>query len=309
MPGLFISYRRDDQAGFAGRLADALGIAFGADTVFRDVDDIRPGDDFVDALHQQLRGIDVMLVMIGPRWLAASHDGIRRLDDAQDFVRREIQSGLESGKPVLPVLVGGATMPAPDELPAAIAALARRQAIVISDASWSADVARLVESIAPLLPRQRRRTLSPSVAWSLSAIGLIALLAVAVRIFWPDAYAPAGQTPVEPANDLSGRWTAEVNYDWGDTHEERFNLQLENGEVHGTASYLRLARGIEQGRLQAGRLSFLTHSQELLGASTREMTHRYRAVLSAGELHFVLESSGGQVAHPPVEFIARRAPR
>ena len=65
MPGLFISYRRDDQAGFAGRLADALESAFGADNVFRDIEDIRPGDDFVVALHKQLQGIDLMLVMIG----------------------------------------------------------------------------------------------------------------------------------------------------------------------------------------------------------------------------------------------------
>src|ERR1035437_9744856 len=119
MPGIFINYRRDDQPGFAGRLADALESAFGADNVFRDVDDIRQGDDFVIA-QQQLKSIDVGLVMIGPAWLSASKNGGRRLDEREDFVRREIQAGLESGKPLLPVLVGGATMPEEKDLPAAI---------------------------------------------------------------------------------------------------------------------------------------------------------------------------------------------
>lgn len=115
--------------------------------------------------------------------------------------------------------------------------------------------------------------------------------------------------PVSTAisNTLAGRWTAQVNYDWGAVHEETFALKPDNDEVHGTASYLGVARTVEQGRLQAGRLSFVTHSQEVQGDATRDVTHRYRGELKAGELHFMLESSGGQSSHPPVEFIARRA--
>ena len=69
MAGLFISYRRNDQPGFAGRLADALEEAFGRDNVFRDVEDIHPGDDFVLTIQKQLGRVNVMLVMIGPAWL------------------------------------------------------------------------------------------------------------------------------------------------------------------------------------------------------------------------------------------------
>ena len=109
MPGIFISYRRDDQAGFAGRLADALGLAFDADNVFRDIEDIHPGEDFVDAINQQLTSVDVFLVIIGPAWLTVSRHGVRRLDEPEDFVRMEIEAGLKSGKMLLPVLVGGST--------------------------------------------------------------------------------------------------------------------------------------------------------------------------------------------------------
>jgi len=303
MPGLFISYRRDDQPGYAGRLADALESAFGADNVFRDIEDIRPGDDFVVVLQKQLKGIDVMLVMIGPAWLTTSRDGVRRLDEPEDFVRMEIETGLRSGKPVLPVLVGGAVMPTEEDLPAAIRALARRQAIVLSDSGWSSDVARLADSIRPFLPARRHLSLSPALLWGLVGIALLALLAAGLKSYWPGSSATP---PAEIALDPTGRWTARIKYDWGAVHEETFVLKLENGEVHGTASYLRVARTVEQGQLQADRLSFITRSQEVLGEASRELTHRYRGQLKAGELHFVLESSGGQLPHDPVEFIARR---
>lgn len=304
MSGLFISYRRDDQPGYAGRLADALESAFGADKVFRDIEDIRPGDDFVVVLQKQLKSIDVMLVMIGPAWLTTSRDGIRRLDEPEDFVRMEIESGLKSGKTVLPVLVGGALMPTEEDLPAAIRALARRQAIVLSDSGWTSDVARLVDSIRPLLPTRRRLSLPPALLWGLAAVTLLALLATGLKGYWPGSSATP---PAETTPNLTGRWTAQIKYDWGAGHEETFVLKQENNEVHGTASYLRVARTVEQGQVQADRLNFITHSQEVLGESSRELTHRYRGQLKADELHFVLESSGGQSPHVPVEFIARRA--
>jgi hypothetical protein len=303
MSGLFISYRRDDQAGFAGRLADALESAFGADSVFRDVQDIRPGEDFVVALHAQLQSVDVMLVMIGPAWLTVSRNGVRRLDEADDFVRHEIQAGLESGKPVLPVLVGGAAMPTEDDLPAAIGALARRQAFVLSDAGWSSDMARLVEDIGHFLPRPWRLGWRSGVA----ASALIVLLALGLNGYWlPPPPPPPDAASADIADTLSGRWTAQVKYDWGDSHDERFDLQLENGEVRGTATYLRVARTIEQGEWRDGRLRFVTHTQEVLGDASREVSHRYRALWTSGELHFVLESSGGHSPHPQVEFVARR---
>jgi hypothetical protein len=309
MSGIFISYRRDDQAGFAGRLADVLESVFGADNVFRDIEDIHPGEDFVVAIEKQLAAVDVMLVVIGPAWLTVSRNGVRRLDEPDDFVRREIEAGLKSGKTVLPVLVGGAAMPAEKDLPSAIRALARRQSFILSDIGWTSDVARLVEDIKPFFPASRRSARRSGLLWGLAALAVIVLLAVGLRGYWPGrATDGPKQLASELAQSLSGRWLATVKYDWGAEHAERFELRLENGEVHGTASYLGVARSVEEGKLNGEQLNFITRSQEVLGeGQSREVIHRYRGGLKAGELHFVLESGGGQSGHPPVEFVARRA--
>lgn len=308
MPGIFISYRRDDQAGFAGRLADALGLAFGPENVFRDIEDIHPGEDFVDAIHQQLGSVDVFLVIIGPAWLTVSRNGIRRLDEPEDFVRMEIEAGLASGKMLLPVLVGGAAMPTEKELPLAIRALARRQSFMLTDTGWASDVARLIEMIKPSCPAAGRPRSRSWLGWGVAGLVLVALLAVGLKGNWAGrstgAVVPVSADQVQA---LSGQWLATVKYDWGAEHAERFDLRLENGEVHGTASYLGVARTVAQGVLAGEQLNFVTHSQEVLGDGPgREVTHRYRAVLRAGELHVVLESGGGHSTHTPVEFVARR---
>lgn len=211
MPSLFISYRREDSAGFAGRLADALERDFPAEQVFRDVDDIRPGEDFVRAIEDRLAAVDVMLVLIGPRWLEASRDGRRRLEAADDFVRLEVRTALALGKPVIPLLVGVACMPAEADLPEDIRPLARRQAFVLSDAGWRTDVERLRAALLPLLqprPTVRRR-------WHAWASGLAAALGISLGLFAltqrstpivpPSAPAPARQAPedsVGPSADL-----------------------------------------------------------------------------------------------------------
>ncbi|MBK9027201.1 MAG: toll/interleukin-1 receptor domain-containing protein [Propionivibrio sp.] len=309
MPGIFINYRRDDQAGFAGRLADVLENAFGVENVFRDVEDIHPGEDFVVAIQKQLSSVSVMLVMIGPAWLTVNNNGVRRLNETDDFVRREIQAALESGKPVLPVLVGGALMPEKADLPNEISALALRQAFVLSDASWDSDVARLVEFIRPLLPAQRRSQLRRVVAWGLATVIVFSMLLIPNLKETPRNPSPLPTSPSPEQTDsrLTGHWTARVRYGWGAEHDEIFELRLENGEMHGTASFLSLARIIEQGQLRGNQLSFVTHSQEVMnGSALREQTHRYRGQLKSGELHLVLETTGGLSTHSPVEFTARR---
>jgi hypothetical protein len=137
------------------------------------------------------------------------------------------------------------------------------------------------------------------------AIGCGALLALSVHKFWPERSrsAVAGKA-------VAGRWTARVNYDWGAVHEESFVFEIDDGELHGSASYLGVPRTLEQGQLRNERLSFVTRSQEALGAgASRTVTHRYRGRLEGKELRLVLESSGGYSTHTPVEFVGRRAPR
>ena len=140
MPGMdhsanrvFISYRRDDAAGYAGRLEEALERRLGHGSVFRDVLDIAPGEDFVQAIRARLSGAQTVLVLIGPRWAGGDAAGARRIDDAQDFVRLEVAVALDSGAQVVPVLLPGATMPAEASLPAPLQPLARRNALSLSD--------------------------------------------------------------------------------------------------------------------------------------------------------------------------------
>ena len=145
---VFLSYRRDDAGGYAGRLGDALVDRFGADHVFLDVVSIAPGDDFVAAIRDAIAACDVFVPVIGPGW-ADSVDGRgnRRLDDPDDVVRLEIEAALEQDVPVVPVLVGDASMPPADRLPPTLDPLARRNAVEISSARWAFDVSRLIASL------------------------------------------------------------------------------------------------------------------------------------------------------------------
>ena len=315
MSRFFLSYRRDDSAGFAGRLADALEAEFGAGSVFRDVDDIQPGEDFVQAIQSHLREVGAVLVMIGPHWLMTGADGRRRLDDPGDFVCQEIQAALGSGKPLIPLLVGGATMPAAEELPPSLAALARRQAVVLSDVSWRGDVAQLMASLRILLPAegggrtgQRRRRLILGGTAAVVLLGIVAAVRFIPGTSGPEIPAPSVN---QPAVDITGRWMTRVKYDWGDEHDEVFEFKYLGKALHGTATYLTGRLAIEQAKVEGEWVSFVTHSQQMLGSDSpwKEVTHRYTGQVTPDGIRFTLESSGGYSIHPPVEFTARRAPK
>ena len=309
---VFISYRRDDAAGYAGRLEDALERRLGRGSVFRDVLDIAPGADFVEAIRQRLAGADVVLVLIGPRWAGGGDGGgARRIDDVQDFVRLEVQVALEGRARVIPVLLPGARMPGEAELPEALKPLARRNALSLGDSSWDADVARLADGIG-IVPRRRRWPLA------VGALGLVALLAAGAWLWqwqWRGSPAPAAGAASAPvAADESARfvgtWQGPVRYAWGDRYDERFVFKRHAGELTGSATFLRYPRAITQLRVDGRNLRFETHSIESVGSSSKELTHAYTAELR-GEppdevLAFRLLISGGHSSNPPIEFEARR---
>jgi len=148
MDGIFMSYRRDDSAGYAGRLYDRLSAHFGSDKVFMDVAGIELGTDFVTAIEQAVGSCKVLIVVIGDEWLSTTDaSGRRRLDDPHDFVRLETSVALEREIRVVPVLVGGALMPRGEELPAELKSLARRQAIEISHKQWEASTQTLIRAL------------------------------------------------------------------------------------------------------------------------------------------------------------------
>jgi negative regulator of sigma E activity len=145
---IFISYRRDDTGGRAGRLSDQLTARFGARDVFQDVRTVVPGHDFTVQVEQAIEASGVVLVLIGPRWLrTAPGDARTRLDDPADYVRREVATALATGAAVVPVLVDGARLPSTDDLPTDVQPLLRRQAFELRDESWHDDVQRLVRAL------------------------------------------------------------------------------------------------------------------------------------------------------------------
>jgi hypothetical protein len=124
---IFISYRRDDSAGHAGRVHERLLPEVGRDRLFMDVTGIRPGADFVKVLGDKVVNCDVLLALIGPRWIGAcDEDGKRRLDSPTDYVRVEIATALQSDIPVIPILLDDATMPRAPDLPKDLHGLVRR---------------------------------------------------------------------------------------------------------------------------------------------------------------------------------------
>jgi len=148
MPRLFISYRREDSIAYAGRLYDRLIAHFGKTNVFMDVDTIEPGADFVEVLKEVVANCDILLAVIGRRWLEANDErGQRRLTNPGDFVRLEIVAALERNVRVIPILVGDAKMPGPGDLPTDLLRLARRQAIDLRDVGFHAGVDKLIKSV------------------------------------------------------------------------------------------------------------------------------------------------------------------
>jgi glycerophosphoryl diester phosphodiesterase len=134
---VFISYRRQETAWPARQLYDVLVAELGADRVFKDVDTIDPGDDFVERMQSAVSSCQVLLALIGPQWLATDAKGARRLDDPKDFVRLEVETALNRDDVrVIPILVDNAKMPTAEELPKELAALTRRQAIQIDPVNF-----------------------------------------------------------------------------------------------------------------------------------------------------------------------------
>ena len=148
MPAIFISYRRGDAEGEAGRLFDDLSAQFGAKAIFMDVMDIKPGRDFRKVIDENVSSCGVLLAMIGKGWINARDDaGRRRLDDPQDFVRLETASALKRDIPVIPVLVHGASMPLAEQLPEELKELAYRNAVELTHARWESDVQVLIKGL------------------------------------------------------------------------------------------------------------------------------------------------------------------
>jgi hypothetical protein len=305
MSGIFISYRREDSAPYAGRLYDRLCAHFGADQVFMDVDDIPPGADFVAHIEATIASCAAMVVVIGKNWLTASNaDGQLRLSDPSDYMSLEIALALQKNILVIPVLVYGATMPQPKDLPKHLSGLAQRNAIILNDQDFQRDTQPLLQTLEripglarggspvsttkarPIATRRRKLWVAP-----------IVLLMVMTALWWQ------WHQREKVAAAFSGMWQGEVTYSWGATHTEQFLFEAEGEKLFGTASFLAFKRGIENGQIDGERISFNVRYQEALGAATMGRMNRYSGTLSGNQIHFRMQDDKGG---PPVEFVARK---
>ena len=148
---IFISYRRDDSAGYTRAISDQLAQRFSKERIFMDVDSIEPGLPFDQVIENAVGRCDVLLAMIGKRWLEPRDGGGPRVNDPRDFVRIEIAAALSRNIRVIPVLLEGATMPAEDALPEPLRPLALRNAIEVSNTRFGSDVARLGDAVGKVL--------------------------------------------------------------------------------------------------------------------------------------------------------------
>ena len=311
---IFISYRRDDAAGYARAVYDALAREFGAERVFIDVDDIDAGQAFADVIQQAVGQSKVLLVLIGKRWLGARDGMPPRIHDAGDFVRLEVASALTRGMRVIPVLLDSAELPSAAQLPEDLRALLQRNALELRNTGFAADIERLSTALResgvqatpapPPAVASEPAARTPARALSLG-LGAAVLLLVAGAILWQQRATPAAAGGTRAA--INGAWQAEVDYDWPNAHyTERFEFGGEGGELHGSASFLRVPRGVLEGSVDAEGLRFVTRSAEVGAGAAHDSVHRYRARLAGGELSFVMQTEGGSSAHGPVEFLARR---
>jgi hypothetical protein len=341
MPGVFISYRREDSAAYAGRLFDILSTEFGTQNTFMDVDDIKGGDNFTTVIDRSLDGSDALLAVIGTRWLTVTEqNGQRRLDNPSDFVRVEIGKALQRGIRVIPVLVGGATLPRPDELPDNLKALCERQAMEVRDSHFHADVKELTD----VLHRTLHGTGFPVGGTNLKRLIPALIVGVAIviggllfvqrhRMSSSAPAALADQQPMQSTGstqpsapravagtdksterqaDVAGDWEATVKYDWGDAYHEWFVFEVDGQELSGTAGFLGTSkdkgRPIWEGKITGDRISFMTKSLVSLSGDdkTYEDKHYYKGTVKGDTIEFTMVTDSSIESHVPIHFTATR---
>jgi hypothetical protein len=199
---VFICYRRQDSAPYAGRIYDAMVAKFGLENVFMDLD-LDPGVDFVERIKRVVSGCVALIVVIGPQWAELrDEDGGRRIEDPEDFVRLEVETGLHRDDVLLvPALVGGARMPRREDLPPELQTLARRNALELSEGRWRYDVGRLLDVLDERLPEVIEPDRTPpesepapvDVGWRLAVEGMLLAAATAWAGRWLSELIPTAE--------------------------------------------------------------------------------------------------------------------
>jgi hypothetical protein len=243
LESVFLSYRREDSAGYAGLLAEHLSSDIGHEHVFMDVHDIVPGQDFAQAIENTISACQAVIVLIGPRWAA----DLKQRGGTDDFVLHEVSVALRRNVTVIPVLVGGATIPSAAELPESIAALSRRQALAIRDASFEEDTKLLVQALRRVPGFSKPPVGARRLAWILAGAVLV-IGAVIGIVRWKQ----------RPGLDVNGVWIAEMQKPNQSPFQVRFDLAASDGRLTGSVAYPTGDGAIQAGTIESNQLTFFT---------------------------------------------------
>lgn len=142
---IFVSYRREDSTGETFQLVKSLKQFINGQKIFLDNEKLEPGQDFPKALKQHLKNCDIILVVIGKKWLEYNGDNSLPLSDEGNWVRIEIATAIRQGKLIIPILLNGTTMPRKEDLPSVLAPLVNKQAKEIYYRTWDNDAKELAE--------------------------------------------------------------------------------------------------------------------------------------------------------------------
>jgi hypothetical protein len=260
---------------------------------------------------------------------------------AGDFVRLEIAKALERGVRVIPVLVGGATMPRQDDLPDELRPLCAREAMDLRDAHFRADAERLIDTLKKTAPGIANRQWEAKSKRFLLSVSLVVVVAAVVggillsrqpkkraaganpdsasqkQIAPPSGPVPPGQvnpaeadksrSPAKRPTDVAGKWKATVKY-WDETtYRETFNFEVAGTEVSGTASFLGESLAIFDGKVEADRISFMTKSLTGMDGKTYVDKQYYKGTVEGDTIRFTMVIDSSVSQQPPYHFTVKRA--
>jgi len=304
MASIFISYRREDTGGHAGRLCDRLTARFGGDRVFMDIQDIHPGQNFATSIEDTVATCDCVIAVIGPRWVETVQ---KRAQSAEDFVRHEIAAALKRHVTIVPVLVGGARMPAAVDLPPELSELSFLNALEIRDERFDRDVVELETFLANTLHLGDK---PPGAATSgvtrRTAVGIaLATIVVAVGGYFMlrPTPKPADDRPAPAPPPIEGDWIAEMQK----AGQPRFRIRLHFervGDVLGGMVQYPTGDGPMHDVKLAGRtLTFYTiHTPQF---ASEPATIRFQAELGDSQIKLMSTDESGVATGVAV----RRAPQ
>lgn len=294
MANIFISYRREDSGGHAGRLCDRLTARFGRARVFMDLQDIAPGQNFAQSIDEMIATCKCVIAVIGPRWIEAIQ---RRAAGAEDFVQHEIAEALRRDITVIPVLVGGARMPPAEQLPPAMSALRYRNAFEVRDERFDDDVARLSDAINAHgvgddagLPGAGGPSFAARRAPLIAAAGLVAAVAAAYLVLWPAERATTSAS-VAPARAIDGDWIAQMQKEGQPVFTIGLTFVSTGDSITGTVRYPTGEAPILDARLAGPILTF--HTSHVPQFESTPAIIRYHADISGDEIRFTTTDQYG----------------